>query len=100
MKLVEEKKPASPVVLPVSGLVPFFTFFSWVQKPWTLDPSQNKEEGRPRNLNASKSRQENTSPKDLKEALDLASARKRIRADANSSGQECGEALDSALTKN
>ena len=32
--------------------------------------------------------------------MDLASARKRIRADANSSGQECGEALDSALTKN
>ena len=32
--------------------------------------------------------------------MDLASARKRIRGDATSSGQECGEALDSALTKN
>ena len=36
----------------------------------------------------------------MKEALELASACKRIRGDAKSSGQECGEALDSALRRN
>ena len=36
----------------------------------------------------------------MKETLDLASAYVRIREDAASSGQECGEALDSVLRRN
>ena len=67
-------------------------------KPRTLDPSQNKEEARPQYLDVGNVNSGETSHvKELKETLELASAYKRIRGDAISSGQECGEALDSVL---
>ena len=66
----------------------------------TLDSRQRKEEARPHDLNVSKQNPGETSPKELKEFLDQASAYKRIRGDASSSGQECGEALDSVLRRN
>ena len=70
-------------------------------KPRTLDPSQNKEEARPQYLDVGNVNSGETSPvKELKETLELASAYKRIRGDATSSGQECGEALDSVLKRN
>ena len=70
-------------------------------KPRTLDPRQCKEEAaRPRDSNVSKESPGDTSAKELNEALEQASAYRRIRSDASSSGQECGEALDSVLKKN
>ena len=66
----------------------------------TLDSRQRKEEARPHDLDVSKQNPGDTSPKELKEFLDQASAYRRIRGDASSSGQECGEALDSVLRRN
>ena len=60
----------------------------------------SKEEARPQNLDISQGNSRSSSVKELKETLDLASAYVRIRGDAASSGQECGEALDSVLRRN
>ena len=97
----KKKKPANSVELPACGLVPFTIFFTQILKPRTLDPRQCKEEAaRPRDSNVSKESPGDTSAKELNEALEQASAYRRIRSDASSSGQECGEALDSVLKRN
>ena len=70
-------------------------------KSRTLDPSQNKEEARPQYLDVGRVNSGETSPTiELKETLELASAYKRIKGYAISSGQECGQALDSVLKRN
>ena len=67
----------------------------------TLDSSQKKEEARPQYLDVGRVTSGETSPIiELKETLELASAYKRIKGDAISSGQECGQALDSVLKRN
>lgn len=65
-----------------------------------MDPSQNREEASsPETAAENHDDSEVTTPKDLVEALELASAFKTIRRDASSSGQDIGENLDSVLSK-
>ena len=99
-QLVDRRQASKFSLLPAQRSVPFFIFFTQIKKPRTLDPSLNKEEARPQNLDISQGNSRNSSVKELKETLDLASAYVRIRGDAASSGQECGEALDSVLRRN